>query len=210
MSLLTEYKTHQKNHNPLAVIWNIFSIITGLLSLASIADTLTQWKSFFLKVISLYRSIFHPLFEYLFSWVWFPIPTYIYDYLIIGFLIATTYVRALKVRRRVEGLSGIFLGLHRSDIRNILDAIGLLLARTIFWPFFFFVYLYRLIKGFNEEKSKKKASELWPENTPDRDGLIEEDVMFDFADYIESIRFFQWLGTLAFLLILLLTVNLAL
>ncbi len=82
--------------SPLSSLWNIFSVFGGVVGLASLADTLVQWKGFLLTIISAYQSIVHPFFRFLFSWLPFELPAWTIDYLTIGIVITISLHQAMS------------------------------------------------------------------------------------------------------------------
>jgi len=87
--------TRQK-YNPLRLIWDIFSIISGLFGLSSMVDGLINWRASIQKLISEYQSTVYPVFEYSFGWLPFSVPTWINDYIFIGILIGSSMTQAQR------------------------------------------------------------------------------------------------------------------
>ena len=194
--------------NPLVGLWNIFSILSGILGLASIVEDFTKWQGYIETIISAYRNIVHPVFELLFSWVWFMIPTIFYDYMVIGLLVTISFLRALYAADEVEGYR---IGLIPSQFwgENPLFVTGTLAARLAFWPLIIIFYLYRCLSGFDESKVESSWKDYYTRR-PQTESLaisVRRMVKYEFARYTEGIRFFQWLGVVSFGLILLLAVN---
>ena len=74
--------------------WGWLSIPMSVLGLLSLSDSLVNFHQHISDLISSYREIVYPLFEMLFSWLWFEVPKSIIDYIFIGFLMATCWFRA--------------------------------------------------------------------------------------------------------------------
>ena len=84
--------------NPLLAIWRVISTISGIIGMVALADDVVAWKSFLPKIVASYKSIVHPIFEFLLGWI--PvvnIPNWIHDYLFIGVLVAGSDIRAWMV-----------------------------------------------------------------------------------------------------------------
>lgn len=165
MSIIDELKQNEGKKNPLKTIWNIFSICAGVLSLSSISESFIKWREFIIQVINCYRSIIHPIFEFLFSWIPITIPTYIYDYFVLGMMVSASYLRALHAADKIQGYS---FGLLPSDLygENILKIIVAILLRILGWPIIMVKYLIKLFEGFSESNSFNKWQDHFDRNPP--------------------------------------------
>ena len=210
MSIIEEYNQKSKKKSPLKILWNIFSVSTGILSLSSITENFVKWKGYIDQIINSYRSVIHPIFEFLFSWIPLTIPPIIYDYLVLGMIVAISYLRALHAADKVQGFTSF--DLLPSDLygENIFKIIFSILARIIFWPIILVLYAIRLNKGFKESESLIKWQKHFDRNPPKKDNKearVKSMVIYDFANYIEGKRFYQWIGTLTFGIVILLILN---
>jgi hypothetical protein len=210
MSLLEDYKKSRSKKSPLTLLWNIFSLISGILSLSSLVESIVKWNSYINDVIATYRSIVHPLFYFIFSWCWFKVPTYVYDYLVIGVIIASSHLRALYAADKFQGYSYSILPTDY-DGENIFKVVFEILIRLVGWPIVLILYFIRISKGFDESKYRIIYEDYYNKNP--REGkshseAVDNMIKYEFAKYIEGIKFFQWLGFLIFGIFLLLTISL--
>lgn len=90
---MNDLPNNQKK-SPLKSLWDWFSIFSGILGLASMADTFVLWKGFIASTINQYQALVHPVFEFLFSWVPFTIPHFVFDYLVIGVIVGLSRFKA--------------------------------------------------------------------------------------------------------------------
>jgi hypothetical protein len=89
--------------------------------------------------------------------------------------------------------------------------LGIIFLRILFWPIILVTYLFKVIGGFDEEKTRKEWMNFYATHNPMRNetivSSIERMVRYDFALYMESISFFQWLFFIIFGMTLLFIVN---
>ena len=109
--------------NPFKTIWNILSIPMSVIGLLSLSDSLITFHHEIQNIINSYQSIIYPPFSFMFSWLNFDLPTWIFDYLTLGILFTSC-------QRKVYGL------VNRS--KNILalitfNVLGILWS-FIIWP----------------------------------------------------------------------------
>ena len=54
--LASRYALMDKRTNPLALVWNILSLVGGIFGLSSMLDTVVDWKEPILVLLNQYRS----------------------------------------------------------------------------------------------------------------------------------------------------------
>ena len=210
MSVVDNFKNKQTKRNPLRIVWNIFCMVGGILSLSSIAENFTKWEGFIKQIIETYRQIVHPVFDFILGWIPIYIPLYIYDYFVIGLLIAASYIRALY---SADSVTGYRFGLWPTDFydENPFVIFAFVLLRIFFWPITLLIYLSKVLRRFDEGKTKEGWIEHFKKNDPFPNNTYEQSVTkmvrHDYALYIEGVSFFQWLGFLIFGILLLLIIN---
>ena len=112
-----------EKYDPLKKVWGYLSIPLSALGLLSLSDQLLGFKDNIQKLIETYKALVYPIYAFLFSWLWFDIPTWIYDYFTFGLLFASSHKRAFGFIYAQSKL-GILL-------KNIFS----LISSIIFWPF---------------------------------------------------------------------------
>ncbi|MHB9071733.1 MAG: hypothetical protein ACYC54_15345 [Sedimentisphaerales bacterium] len=125
--------------NPLKYLWDIISVPMSVLGLLSLSDSLVTLNINIQHIIDSYQSIVHPVFKFLFGWLWFDIPTWIFDYMTLGILFTSCQRKAfglvdnLKIFRIVFGRGNI---VHNSNLWRFILGIALGISWSIvFWPF---------------------------------------------------------------------------
>jgi len=108
--------------DPLKKVWSILSIPLSVLGLLSLSEQLLTFHSSIKNIIDSYKSIVYPIYTFLLGWLWFEIPTWVYDYLTLGLLFATCHKRAFGFEYS-ESKLGVFL-------KNIISIVG----SMVFWP----------------------------------------------------------------------------
>ena len=115
-----------RGSNPLKTIWNILSIPLGVLGFLGISDSLVTFQRDLQNIIDSYQAIVYPPFAFIFSWLWFDMPTPVFDYLFLGILFVSN---ELKVH-----------GLPIPPKEVIKRPIGFMLMGIVlsflFWPLF--------------------------------------------------------------------------
>lgn len=130
-----------KEKRPLKSLWNIISVPMSVLGLLSLSDSLVSFHSNIQYIIDSYQSLIHPVYKFIFGWLWFKIPTWTFDYITVGILFTSC-------QRKVFGLNnlGIFrivFGRYNRHVhsrnlwRFVLGIILGILWSVIFWPFLF-------------------------------------------------------------------------
>lgn len=115
-------RDHKKN--PLKIAWDILSIPLGALGFLGLSDSLITFQKDLQNLIDSYQSIVYPVFTFAFSWLWFDMPTPVFDYLFLGILFATNEI---KVR-------GIRLPPRKVIKRPILFLIRGIIIDVLLWP----------------------------------------------------------------------------
>jgi len=124
-----------KDKNPLKSLWNIISVPMSVLGLLSLSDSLVSFHSNIQHIIDSYHSLVYPVFKYLFGWLWFDIPTWIFDYMILGILFTSC-------QRKVFGLVNHSKILWRLVLYN---TIGIIWS-IIIWPYLLLGSIYQICR----------------------------------------------------------------
>lgn len=81
--------------NPLPWLWNCFGFIGALTGFASMVegwfDDALQWKGFIETIVTSYRRLKRPLFDFLLGWLPFSVPDWVGDYLVIGGIVVASF-----------------------------------------------------------------------------------------------------------------------
>lgn len=83
-----------KKPSSLEKVWSTLGVLGGVLSLSSMAEAIVSWPAFVKLVIEKYQEFVHPIFNFIFGWLPFSIPTLVFDYLVIGLIWFFALVRA--------------------------------------------------------------------------------------------------------------------
>lgn len=129
-----------KEKRPLKSLWNIISIPMSVLGLLSLSDSLVSFHSNIQHIIDSYQSFVHPVFKFLFSWLWFSIPTWVFDYMTLGILFTSCQRKVFGIVNNLEGFKMVFgrhnRYVHRRNLwRFVLGIILGIFGSIIFWPF---------------------------------------------------------------------------
>ncbi len=81
--------------NPLGFIWNIISNISGVVGLVSLTDDFIAWKKFIPNLIEAYQKIIY----YPFRVFEIDISDALIDYLFLGSLVATAFIKAVNLEQ---------------------------------------------------------------------------------------------------------------
>ena len=113
-----------RKKSPAKVIWDILSIPLGVLGFLGLSDSLLTFHHDLQNIIDGYQSIVYPPFQFVFSWLWFDMPTPVFDYLFLGMVFASNELKVHGVRSPPE-----------AEIkRTVLEtACGILLS-IFLWP----------------------------------------------------------------------------
>ena len=206
-NLVEEYQQHKDSQNPILKPWRVFSVIIGLFSLASATEQLVKWEGFILLLIETYRLTFHPVIGFLLSWIDIDFSPLFYDYLSLGILVGGAYIRAIRSGERAAGFKS---KLPSRDFKENLRVTALAFQRVLYWLLFLATYAYAVLVGFDQ-----KAEERFWWNYYERRRVpmkymnrkVRKRVVIAFAKHIGSVKVFQWLVLVLFLLLVLLTVN---
>jgi len=188
---------------PFKWIWNFLSGIASVAGLASLADSIIKINGFVNIIIETYQSIFYPIFEFVFSYFSFNPPHYFYDYLIIGALIISSHIQALKSVDSYRGHGHSRLIPSDFIFDRHVDTVSVILGRLLFWPLLLLEYLIKnfTLKFDEEAKTKGWTNHFEEEANPRYDSetlknQVKRMVKFEYSSYLEHKRFFQWLGTI--------------
>jgi hypothetical protein len=118
--------------DPFQKLWGFISIPLSALGLLSLSDQLLSFNDNIQKLINGYQELVYPIYIFLLSWVGYEIPTWMYDYLTLGLLFASSHKRA-------------FGFLHASSkvavfVKNVVSFI----LSIIFWPYLLFLIFHRI------------------------------------------------------------------
>lgn len=112
-----------QDRNPLRKVWGILSVPMSALGLLGLSDSLITFNQNIQNLINSYKAITHPVFELIFFWVWFDIPTYVFDYLFVGIIFVSCELR-------VWG----FIKVHENLLKHYLSSIKDIAFGVVFWP----------------------------------------------------------------------------
>ena len=110
--------------NPAKIVWNILSIPLGVLGFLGLSDSLLNFQQDLQNIIDSYQSIVYPAFRFVVGWLWFDMPTPVFDYLFLGIVFASN---ELKVR-------GVKMPPKEAIKRPMLFVIFGILLSIFFWP----------------------------------------------------------------------------
>jgi hypothetical protein len=125
----------KKDKNPLKSLWNIISVPMSVLGLLSLSDSIVSFHSNIQHIIDSYQLLVYPVFKILFGCLWFEIPTWIFDYMILGILFTSC-------QRKVFGLVDNSKILWRLVLYN---TIGIAWSIMI-WPYFLLGSIYQICR----------------------------------------------------------------
>ena len=150
-------------------MWNVFSTISGVASLASLADDIIAWKGFLSEAVNFYKSFVYPFFDLFLLWLPVAIPTYIYDYLVIGIITASSHIRTSLVLRNIASISK-----QKAWINDPIEEILLRSIQKVFiWPIYVIQQVLKLEFTIDEEKILQEQVEFqlqYPELVDDGSG----------------------------------------
>ena len=90
--------------NPFTTLWNLIGTTGGIIGLSSMfqnwSNDLLQWKGFIADLIDGYRGVLEPTVDFLFGWLPFNVPYWVGDYLLIGSIVAASWVKSYLPLRR--------------------------------------------------------------------------------------------------------------
>ena len=141
---------------PLRLLISVVAFIGGLVTLSSILQSNFDiyWKGLIMNVIEGYRSLIHPLMDYLTGhivdllseWLVFEFPEYTPDYLSFGFMYALTNFKKF-LSRPSRGIDGGLLGSFREGIRQFKEhnAVGKLILIILTPPYTLLFIVFVLI-----------------------------------------------------------------
>ncbi len=135
----------KKQESPLAIIWNVISVIGTILGLVSFADDFVTWKNTFVKLIDAYRIIVH----YPFNLFQIRLNDYLIDYLFIGSLCGGSFYKA-----HTFGIKNGYLRPLRYDTGV---KVCYFILYLLFWPLGVVITLKQVIfmeKDLNEREIK--------------------------------------------------------
>ena len=192
---MSSHVSSHRRPSVLIAIWNLFSLLSSILGLASAADNFIWWRGHIEVAIHAYKRLAYPLFHLLFSWVPFKVPPNVFDYLILGSLVTVSHIRALFASDQVWGQDfGVIPGYYWGE--SPLKVIGGLVGRLLFWPIVAVYYLVKFFRGFNAPSSADRWREYYTRHPPKGRTLDESiDMMlrYERAEQVESRRFLLWL-----------------
>lgn len=87
---------NKSRKNPFIVVWNILSVPMSVLGLLGLSDSLLSFHEDLQNIITSYKAVIHPVFELVFCWTWFDVPTLVYDYLFVGILFSSSSFKAVQ------------------------------------------------------------------------------------------------------------------
>ena len=84
----------QKQKITLKKAWNLITIPLSVVGLLSLSDQLVTLHDSIQNIIDSYQSLIYPVFRFVFSWFWFDVPTWVFDYLTLGILVTSSQRKA--------------------------------------------------------------------------------------------------------------------
>lgn len=200
--------------NPLNIMWNIFSTVSGVVSIASFAEDVIQWKSFIQYLVSAYQGFVYPIFSAMFSWLPFSLPHYCYDYLVFGLIVSSSYIKTVIVMNRI-------MSTWRGD--PLEEVMLSALARLFCWPAYIVYYLVKLKLNVDEDEIYRKKREFCIAHPIRKMGVDDDDWVDEpmeqrerraikYAQHTiamekEPLIFSQWLGAIVLGVVLLVAIN---
>lgn len=155
----------QQPPSPLKRLWDLVSLLLGVMGLASLADTFITWVGFLADALEFYRHYFRPLVAWLPRLLnWSP---YFADYLFIGAVVISSILRPELIRMKPHWRPAIppqkwfaFWAPHRVAI------FLLSLILLPFWPLFFWLHHVADMPGWETEtvedrRNLKHAKQQW-------------------------------------------------
>lgn len=137
--------TDLKSFNPLASLWKWLSVPLGVIGLAGLGDSLIKWKGFILELIQSYQSLVHPMWEFLFGWLPWGLPSWAADYLTLSVIVASSAAKGSEIPE-------VSLG-TRIVVRSLFIAIAI-----VMWPLMNAALLYAIYR--TEGRNKRARSEM--------------------------------------------------
>jgi len=95
----------------------------GVFGLLSLSDSLISFHANIQHIINSYHAIVYPAFRFIFAWLWFDVPDYIFDYLFLGILFASSERKVWK-----------FTTITKNRFKNIRLHIKDFLFSILLWP----------------------------------------------------------------------------
>lgn len=203
MSIVEKYKQSHLARNPLVIAWKMFSVISGVVGLASLTSRLLEWHGFIGSLVNSYHKLIYPVYDFLSTAVEFQIPNLLRDYITIGLLAAGSSARAIHTADKIK---------HGEHSDMPVD-VGALIIIPL-WPIALVISSWYFVKSnFDEEKKRTNCIARLKDADPGEpaeyyDGIAEAVVRDLFADHMQTVKFIHWLGTIAFGFVLILILNL--
>jgi len=91
-----------KTDSLFGVVWIIFSIFTGVMSVAKLLDDFVYWKGFMEQLLLIYTSAFYWIPWSLFNIFNIDLPKYVSDYYAVGFLFSLSMFELFRIRAARE------------------------------------------------------------------------------------------------------------
>lgn len=188
-----------KLKNPIIYLSQIVSTIGGAISLGSLISDVVVWKRLPLRIILLYQDVTYPIFNFITSWLPFKLPEFICDYIVIGLIVFGSNFKAMKDADHIRGFKYLF----PTDL--FFEGI---FERIFLWPILIVYYTIRALIGYDEPSVRKRWEKFFsnPDNVPQSytfEKAVNEWTLRTYGEYVESVRFLLWLGSVIFILVLL-------
>lgn len=98
--------SERNNKNPLKFLWNLLSLIGGVIGLSSLAEKwisdLIKWKSWIEGLVVSYREIVYPIVDFCLGWLPWAIPNLLIDYIFLGLMFITSLSKGLSSNENVS------------------------------------------------------------------------------------------------------------
>ena len=136
-------RKNDNNFNPLSKIWEIFSIISGLISVVSLTDNFIAWKGFLPEIITSYKNIVYYPFKFLeINW-----NEHIIDYLFIGVLCGIAFIKAIEFGEKNSLLN------NRGNPKLV--RVVYFLIYLLLWPVGIIITFKQVFFNFEDESEKQ-------------------------------------------------------
>lgn len=144
----------KKSPNPLKTLWDIISLIGGIIGLSSLVQNwlagVIKWKSWIATLMESYQRFVYPLGDWLLSWSPWTMPTWLIDYAVLGLMFISSVFKGFSPYQ-IEHSRTIQSQLRWRDIPSMLVSI---FYGVLIWPVIFFMiarnYIYEKEDDFRD------------------------------------------------------------
>lgn len=151
-------KASGRRSNPLKRLWDVLSMFGGIISLSSLAENwladAIKWKGWIKQLLASYERIVYPIGEWLLGWLPWSVPTWIFDYFVLGIMFCTSAAKGMAVPCAGESPKTKW----RDELKDIPIFILWHFLQLMLWPIFFLIILRNYIY---ERASDFRDTLLW-------------------------------------------------